>query len=314
MALDTFSGLKTTIADYLNRDDLTSIIPSFIYGKIKRKPITSNVDDLMIEDLYDLQLIKRKSVLSKIAEMVTKIGYLQCELITPISPAYIDILSGRYGIEKNKFHLVRGGVDLSVFKPNVSQKRTNDMFTVLYSGAFSTAYNFDQVLKAAKILEEKDSQIEFILQGKGELEDKIKLEIRKLNLNNVTIINRVLSRDAVSDLLNKADVLILPLGDYGKPHLGISSKLYEYQAVGKPIICCSNGMPRLYIKETNSGIVVNPSDYKAIANSILYLKENRTIAEELGKQGRLYVENNLTINKIGLQTKNLFRKLNLFSS
>ena len=30
MAIDTYSGLKTTIADYLNRDDLTSVIPSFI--------------------------------------------------------------------------------------------------------------------------------------------------------------------------------------------------------------------------------------------------------------------------------------------
>jgi hypothetical protein len=30
MAIDTFSGLKTTIADYLNRDDLTSSIPTFI--------------------------------------------------------------------------------------------------------------------------------------------------------------------------------------------------------------------------------------------------------------------------------------------
>jgi hypothetical protein len=30
MALDTFAELKSTIADYLNRDDLTSIIPSFI--------------------------------------------------------------------------------------------------------------------------------------------------------------------------------------------------------------------------------------------------------------------------------------------
>jgi len=30
MALDTFAGLKTTIADYLNRDDLTSVIPGFI--------------------------------------------------------------------------------------------------------------------------------------------------------------------------------------------------------------------------------------------------------------------------------------------
>lgn len=30
MALNTFAGLKATIADYLNRDDLTTIIPSFI--------------------------------------------------------------------------------------------------------------------------------------------------------------------------------------------------------------------------------------------------------------------------------------------
>jgi len=30
MALDTYAGLKATIADYLNRDDLTSVIPSFI--------------------------------------------------------------------------------------------------------------------------------------------------------------------------------------------------------------------------------------------------------------------------------------------
>ncbi len=30
MALDTFSGLKSSIADWINRDDLTSVIPTFI--------------------------------------------------------------------------------------------------------------------------------------------------------------------------------------------------------------------------------------------------------------------------------------------
>jgi hypothetical protein len=30
MALNTYSGLKTSIADWLNRDDLTSVIPTFI--------------------------------------------------------------------------------------------------------------------------------------------------------------------------------------------------------------------------------------------------------------------------------------------
>ena len=40
MALDTYSGLKTTIADFLNRDDLTSVIPTFITlteAKLNRK-------------------------------------------------------------------------------------------------------------------------------------------------------------------------------------------------------------------------------------------------------------------------------------
>jgi hypothetical protein len=40
MALDTFSGLKTTVADFLNRDDLTSAIPTFITlteAKLNRK-------------------------------------------------------------------------------------------------------------------------------------------------------------------------------------------------------------------------------------------------------------------------------------
>ena len=30
MALNTYTALKTSIADFLNRDDLTSVIPDFI--------------------------------------------------------------------------------------------------------------------------------------------------------------------------------------------------------------------------------------------------------------------------------------------
>jgi hypothetical protein len=30
MALDTYSGLKSTVADYLNREDLTAVLPSFV--------------------------------------------------------------------------------------------------------------------------------------------------------------------------------------------------------------------------------------------------------------------------------------------
>ena len=58
----------------------------------------------------------------------------------------------------------------------------------------------------------------------------------------------------------------------------MSSKLYEYQAVGKPIICCSNGIPGTYVEETKSGLVVSPGDYEALTQAVINLKANPNLA------------------------------------
>jgi len=92
-------------------------------------------------------------------------------------------------------------------------------------------------------------------------------------------------------------------------YFGISSKLYEYQAVSKPIICCAEGQPAEYVKETGSGVVVNPGDYEALAKAILYLKEDKDSARRLGVSGRRYVENNLSIEKIGSKMMIAFKKV-----
>jgi colanic acid biosynthesis glycosyl transferase WcaI len=177
----------------------------------------------------------------------------------------------------------------------------------LYSGAFSVAYDFDQVLMATKLIEENDGNVEFIIQGGGELANHIKLMVKELGLKSVRIIDEIVSRERVAELLNTADALILPLKNFGRPYLGISSKLYEYQAVGKPIICCADGQPAEYVKETCSGIVVKPGDYKALAKAVLYLKNNPDLAKKFGGLGRRYVEYNLSIEIIGFKVKEVFR-------
>lgn len=68
--------------------------------------------------------------------------------------------------------------------------------------------------------------------------------------------DKLRARDGVARLLDQAD--ILPLAEFKKPYCGMSSKLYECQAAGKPIICCSKVLPSVYVKETNSGSVVCP--------------------------------------------------------
>lgn len=287
----------------------SSWIPGIVYGRIKRKPVALNVDDLTLEDLVDLELMSEDSLVLKIAEQVHRLFYVKGDVITPISSAYSEILEKKYYVKPSQIHLVRGGVDLSMFKSNVSKCEFEHKFTVLYSGAFSISYDFEQILKAAKIVGELDDNVEFVIQGQGELLGSMLSKIGELNLKNVKIIDKLLSREGVAELLGQADVLVLPLVEFKKPYRGMSSKLYEYQAAGKPIICCSRGLPKDYVNESKSGLIIYPRDYEALARAVIELKENPSLAKTLGENGRKYVENEASIEAIGLKMKEIFETL-----
>jgi glycosyltransferase involved in cell wall biosynthesis len=283
--------------------NVLSVFPTSFYAFVKRKPVTLNVDDLWPEDLHNFGMVDEDSFVFRVMRFVAKFAYSKAGLITPISPGYVEVLCGKYGVNRERVHVVRAGVDLDTFGVVDNQSNRNGKaFRVLYSGAFSVAYDFDQVLLAAKMLENVDG-VEFVLQGGGELAGYVKSRVKKLKLSNVRIIDRIVSRAEVAKLLSEADALILPLRDFGKPYLGISSKLYEYHAAGKPIICCADGQPAEYVKKTSSGIVVKPGEHEALAKAILCLSENMDVADKLGENGRKYVQENLSIDAIGLEMK-----------
>ena len=286
----------------------SSWAPGYIYGKVKRKPVALNVDDLTLEDLVDLGLIEHDSLVIRGAEWVYRLFFVKGDVITSISPAYNEIICKKYCVKHDRIHLVRGGVDLSVFKPMVSEREAGKKFTVLYSGAFSVAYDFEQIFKAAKLIEGLDSDVEFVIQGKGELLNFMRSTIDEFNVKNVQILDKLLSRHQVGELLGQADALILPLVEFKKPYRGMSSKLYEYQAVGKPIICCSRGLPKEYVQETCSGLVVYPGNYQGLANAVMKLKGNSKAAQAMGENGRRYVEKEVSIESIGNKLKLIFEK------
>jgi len=281
--------------------NVISFFPAVIYSFFKRAPVVLNVDDLWPEDMYMLSLLKKGSLMGKTAEMFASIAYLKSKAITPISPGYILVICGKYGASREKVYVVRAGVDLTKFRTMKTESK-KEIFRVVYSGSFSIAYDFDQVLRAAKQLEQYSS-IQIILQGRGELLPRIKKLKDKLEARNVKIIAKSLKREKVAKLLNQADALLLPLKNFGRPYLGISTKLYEYQAIGKPIICCAEGQPAIYIKSTRSGIVVKPGDHTQLARAILLLKKRPDLARKLGENGMAFVVRNLTIEAIGAKMR-----------
>jgi len=285
--------------------NIISMFPALFLGFLKRSKITMNVDDLWPEELYNIKLLKRDSFLSRVAEVLARAAYSRAHVITPISPGYVNSLSKDYHVDRRKIKVIRGGVDLQKFSADHPPRDLQNKFKILYVGSFSLAYDFDQVLTAAKILENRND-IEFILQGAGECAEQVKSSILERQATNVIMFDRILSRAGVSKALNEADILILPLRNFEKPYTGDSSKLYEYQASAKPIICCARGQPEEYVKKTRSGIVVKPGDPNSIANAVIHLKENPKIAEEMGNNGRRYVSENLSLEEIGRKMKKVF--------
>jgi len=278
-----------------------SWIPGLIYGKLKRAPVALNVDDLTLEDLSGLRLLEETSIMSKIGASLYRTFYVKGDVVTPISPGYVETIVRKYRVDLERIRVVGIGVDLTVFRKN-QMRRTDGSFRVMYAGILGLGYDFEQVFRAAKILEERESLIEFILHGNGECLEVIRSRISELGLTNLRLSDRILgSKREVADLLNEADVLILPLKVYSYPYLGIPSKLYEYQAVGKPVICCAEGEPAKYIRESKSGVVVEPGDSEALVEAILFLYRDNKTARDLGEAGREHVMKNSSLERTGLE-------------
>ena len=284
--------------------NILSAYPALMYHLFKKCPVVQNVDDLWPEELYNFGILASRK-LRKIAEFFSSVAYATSTAITPISPAYIDVIVNKYEVSSQKVYVIPAGVDLDNFKAFAAKhEKEGDTFKVLYIGALSPAYDFDYVLRAASQLS-SERRIRFIIQGQGELGERLRFRVKQMNLQNVDVILKVVGRRGVAETLGSADVLLLPLRKL--EYTGISSKLYEYQASGKPIICCARGQPARYISHTGSGIIVDPGDYESLSKAIVFLFNNRDIAEKLGNAGREYVEENLSCKKIGLKMEEVFK-------
>jgi glycosyltransferase involved in cell wall biosynthesis len=286
--------------------NLFSFFPSFVYGVVKRVPIVRNVDDLWPEVFYELEYVKSKFA-RKVLDFLAWLSYVVPAAITPISTGYKRNIVSKYGVSPKKVHVIEVGVDdVKSLSPNKSLK---DRFVVMYSGVLGLGYDFDVVLEAARFLN-KNGNIVFVIRGVGELAPRLKKRISESDLRNVFLDTRFLAKDELVALLGSADVFVLPMADMSIVELGLPTKIFEYQAYGKPIICVSGGEPARYVEASGSGLIVKPRDADGFAEAVTRLYTDRRFAAELGMNGREHVSEHLTSEKIGEQMLKVISLLN----
>jgi len=81
--------------------------------------------------------------------------------------------------------------------------------------------------------------------------------------------------------------ILKPIGNYTQSY---STKIFEYMAIGLPVITSDFQLYKDVIEKYECGICVNPVDVKEIANAITYIINNHKEAQKMGENGRKAVE------------------------
>lgn len=90
-------------------------------------------------------------------------------------------------------------------------------------------------------------------------------------------------------LLKACDALLVILRDDPLFRITIPSKVYEYMAAGKPVLCSVEGDCADLVAEARCGLVVRPGNGPSLAAAIRQLSRDPAAARAMGESGANWV-------------------------
>lgn len=281
------------------------LVAYFISKKMKAKFI------MEVRDLWPATLIEFKRILKYhpiifFFSLLEKFLVNRADTLITVLPS-AHLYYSKFNIERKNIVWIPNGVRTDLFKPETKEK---GKFTVMYTGIFGLEGNLETLIRAAKILEQKQNCIEFILLGNGERKKFLLKLVKKIKLKNVEFRSPV-CKEKMPDVLEEADILWL--GTRKAKNLykfGFSfNKLFDYLASGRPIIFSVDSEYNP-VKEAAAGLTVPPEDAPALSKAIIKLFAMSEIERiQLGENGRKYARKYYDWNVLSQKFFNLINNL-----
>ena len=152
-----------------------------------------------------------------------------------------------------------------------------------------------------------EKNVTFQIHGFGEREKELRKKIGEEKIPNLMLSTNYLPLEQLVKLLNSSDLLFLPMNPMKAHEAGLPTKLLEYMAVGKPIVCSSEGEAARIVREAKCGLVVSPRNPIDAVEAIRSLKGDKALREEMGRNGRLFAEKHLSLEQIGRKLEMVFK-------
>lgn len=232
----------------------------------------------------------------------------KCKFCVSISDYNKQFVLKTYGTHfRDKIHVVHCGIPPSTPSEYNREKNHAGILKILGVGQLTERKGFLVLIKACHILKLNKINFECTIVGEGDQREQLESLIKRLELSNNVILAGAKSQEELPAYLSSTDIFVLPCV-IAKDGLrdGIPVSLMEAMLQKIPVISTDIlGLPELIDSGVN-GLLVEPEDATALANSIKHLEESTETRLRLGEEAAMKVLTSFNSEHSARQLDKLF--------
>lgn len=254
------------------------------------------------------QLISPKRWKSKEEQFIKK----ATKVIT-VSNEFIDEVQQRTNIEKEKLVLVPNTVRKSFYADAEIEKQIvekyRDNFVILYVGDTGLRRGLQTAITGISKLKDTIKNIKLVIVGINTTDTVLKKQVKDLNLESFVDFEGWQNVKLFPSYIATSAVCISPLDRNIQHDVAYANKVFQYMSFGKPVLVSNAIAQKNLVEKTNSGLVHKEKDVADFAEKIMQLFSNPKLREELGLNGKHFIENEFCWEKVSKNLVDIYKEL-----
>jgi glycosyltransferase involved in cell wall biosynthesis len=252
-------------------------------------------------------------VIAKVKRIIVEWLLKHSNLIIPISK-YLEERLLKQDVGTGRFFSLPEAVDVHRFSGQKNMQLVRENFCIssnelfIYVGSLGKSRHLDVLIKAFAILLQKNSKAKLLFVGEGNDKENLVALVKKLGINKSIFFMGQISHNDVPLCIAASDFGICTVPPYDFYKLSSPIKLFEYMAMGKPVLVNFEIPEQKDVVEQSGGGVAVPFNIVGLSSGMEKLIENNDRAKAMGLSGRNWILKNRTFE---IMAKKLEERLTL---
>ncbi|HEX7550691.1 MAG TPA: glycosyltransferase family 4 protein, partial [Candidatus Methylomirabilis sp.] len=219
----------------------------------------------------------------------------EAEGVVTIGDYSVDLLRN-LGVPADRIVKVLMGIDTARFRPDLSGQVVRDRHklgqrpVLLTVARLVARKGHDMVIQALPAIRKTVPGVAYVIVGSGPERMRLEQLAAELQLENVVFFAGFVPEADLPEYYAAADCVVLCSRQIGTDVEGAGNVTLEASASGRPVIVGQSGGTREHVRHNETGLLVDPTDPRAIADAAIALLQDRDMALRLGRQGRRMIE------------------------